>query len=74
MLTITHQLKLTPRETERLRQVSYERQLEAGMKNPGSAGFTAERFGDANPWISRETGRPSIAEKESLGPDSAVTN
>jgi hypothetical protein len=44
------------------------------MKNPGSAGFTAERFGDANPWISRETGRTAVAEKESFGPDSAVTN
>lgn len=40
-------LALTPRENERLRQVSYERQLERGMKNPGSAGLTADRFGDA---------------------------
>lgn len=43
-------LALTPRENERLRQVSYERQLERGMKNPGSAGLTAERFGDAVRW------------------------
>lgn len=45
-------LKLTPRESERLRQVSYERQLEAGAKNPGSAGLVVERFGDAEPWKS----------------------
>ena len=44
-------LKLTPRESERLRQVSYERQLERGFKNPGSAGLVVERFGDADPWI-----------------------
>ncbi|RYP24152.1 hypothetical protein DL765_000647 [Monosporascus sp. GIB2] len=40
-------LGLTPRESERLRRVSYERQLEAGFPNPGSAGLTADRFGDA---------------------------
>jgi uncharacterized membrane protein len=44
-------LSLTPRESERLRQVSYERQLEAGAKNPGSAGLVVERFGDAEPWV-----------------------
>ena len=43
-------LKLTPRESQRLRQVAYEKQLEAGMKNPGSAGLVTERFGDADPW------------------------
>lgn len=35
------QLHLTPRESERLRQVSYQRQLEAGFKNPGHAGLVA---------------------------------
>ncbi len=30
--------------------VSYERQLEAGMSNPGSAGLVVERFGDADAW------------------------
>jgi prepilin-type processing-associated H-X9-DG protein len=44
-------LRLTPRESERLRQVSYERQLEAGMDNPGSAGLVVERFGDADTWL-----------------------
>jgi hypothetical protein len=72
MLTIVYQLKFTPRETQRLRQVSYEKQLEAGMKNPGSAGLTVERFGDADPWISNETRRINVAEKKSLGPDTAV--
>jgi len=43
-------LNLTPREGNRLRQVSYERQMERGFAHPGSAGFTAERFGDAEPY------------------------
>ena len=46
-------LRLTPRESERLRMVSYERQLERGMKNPGSAGLVVERFGDADVWVPR---------------------
>lgn len=44
------QLKLTPAESERLRNVSYQRQLEAGMKNPGRAGLTVDRFGDSEKW------------------------
>ncbi|EMC91919.1 hypothetical protein BAUCODRAFT_57336, partial [Baudoinia panamericana UAMH 10762] len=40
-------LRLTPAETERLRKVSYERQLERGMRQSGSAGLVAERLGDA---------------------------
>jgi hypothetical protein len=43
-------LNLTPAESERLRAVSYERQLEAGFKNPGRAGLTVDRFGDAPTW------------------------
>lgn len=41
MLTCLLQLHLTPRESERLRQVSYERQVEAGFKNAGHAGLVA---------------------------------
>ena len=44
------QLRLTPKESNRLRQVSYERQLERGMSRPGCAGLVAERFGDAEPF------------------------
>ncbi|KAH7056943.1 hypothetical protein B0J12DRAFT_568745 [Macrophomina phaseolina] len=44
-------LRLTPREARRLRLESYKRQLEAGMRNPGSAGLTAEKLGDAEPWV-----------------------
>ncbi|EUC40136.1 hypothetical protein COCMIDRAFT_109566 [Bipolaris oryzae ATCC 44560] len=44
-------LHLTPREAQRLRQVSYQKQLEAGMRNPGSAGLTADRLGDAYRWV-----------------------
>ncbi|KAI1640125.1 hypothetical protein F4809DRAFT_592672 [Biscogniauxia mediterranea] len=43
-------LHLTPAGTERLRRVSYERQLKAGMKHLGSAGLTADRLGDAEQW------------------------
>ncbi|KAL9008953.1 MAG: hypothetical protein Q9173_005974 [Seirophora scorigena] len=43
-------LRLTPKEGERLRKISYQRQLEAGFKHPGSAGLTAARFGDADAW------------------------
>ena len=43
-------LQLTPRETNRLRNVSYQRQLEAGFKHPGSSGLTADRWGDADAW------------------------
>ena len=43
-------LALTPREAQRLRLVSYQRQLEAGYKTPGSAGLVIEKFGDAEEW------------------------
>lgn len=53
LATIVHALGvewylwLTPAETARLRAFSYERQLKAGFRHPGSAGLTADRFGDA---------------------------
>jgi hypothetical protein len=43
-------LRLTPREAERLRQISYEKQLAAGFKHPGNAGLVVSRFGDADEW------------------------
>ena len=43
-------LALTPRESNRLRQVSYEKQMERGFSHPGSAGLTSDRWGDAEPW------------------------
>ncbi|KAK3117582.1 hypothetical protein LTR53_000907 [Teratosphaeriaceae sp. CCFEE 6253] len=43
-------LRLTPVESDRLRQVSYERQLERGFRRPGYAGLTVERFGDGAPY------------------------
>ena len=52
-ITIEVYLRLTPAESERLRQVSYERQIERGFKNPGSAGLVAQRLGDANPYVPR---------------------
>lgn len=44
-------LQLTHAEGERLRRVSYERQPEAGLKYPGSAGLTVDRWGDAEAWL-----------------------
>ncbi|KAF9771282.1 hypothetical protein IL306_011096 [Fusarium sp. DS 682] len=44
-------LRLTSSESERLRKVSYRWQLDAGMKDPGNAGLTAQRLGDAEPWV-----------------------
>ncbi|EER25856.1 hypothetical protein D8B26_008174 [Coccidioides posadasii str. Silveira] len=43
-------LRLTPREAERLRDVSFERQLAAGYENPGSSGLVIENWGDAKQW------------------------
>ncbi|KAF7192133.1 hypothetical protein HII31_06519 [Pseudocercospora fuligena] len=43
-------LRLTPAESDRLRQISYERQLKRGWKTAGYSGLVAERFGDANPF------------------------
>lgn len=53
-------LHLTPRESQRLREVSYQRQLEAGMRSPGSAGLTVDRLGDAEKWSLRESRKDSL--------------
>lgn len=58
-------MHLTPKEAERLRCVSYQRQLEAGMKDPGCAGLTADRLGDSDKWI------PPV--KERVGSDITIT-
>ncbi|KAF2642175.1 hypothetical protein P280DRAFT_449706 [Massarina eburnea CBS 473.64] len=52
-------LHLTPKEAERLRNVSYQRQLEAGMRNPGSAGLTGDRLGDSESWVPESLGKKS---------------
>ncbi|KAI1326616.1 hypothetical protein F5Y16DRAFT_374066 [Xylariaceae sp. FL0255] len=61
-------LTLTPAESERLRQFSYERQLKAGMRNPGSAGLTSDRLGDAKRWA------PQIESDESNSQSTEVRN
>lgn len=43
-------LSLTPLEAERLRRLSYHKQLAAGLPNPGSAGTTVQGWGDAGEW------------------------
>jgi hypothetical protein len=48
-------LGLTPKEAQRLREVSYQRQLQAGIRSAGSAGLTADRLGDAEGWTPRES-------------------
>ncbi|KAM0550796.1 hypothetical protein ACHAPJ_008659 [Fusarium lateritium] len=50
-------LHLTPAEAERLRKVSYRRQLEAGMASPGNAGLTVQRLGDTDPWVCPDDGQ-----------------
>ncbi|TGJ85790.1 hypothetical protein E0Z10_g3010 [Xylaria hypoxylon] len=59
-------LHLTPAENERLRNVSFQRQLEAGMKNPGRAGLTADRLGDATKWTPTPTAGNASDGDESL--------
>jgi len=44
-------IHLTPKESERLRMISYYKQKAAGLSPPGSAGITADRWGDSSPWI-----------------------
>ncbi|CAE6439415.1 unnamed protein product [Rhizoctonia solani] len=39
-------IHLTPGETARLRKVSYQKQLERGMKHPGSMGTVGDKLGD----------------------------
>ncbi|KAH6682694.1 hypothetical protein B0J14DRAFT_130625 [Halenospora varia] len=62
-------LNLTPVEGERLRTVSYERQLEAGFKNPGSAGLTSDRWGDAPEWRPKRSESLSSTEAKVDGGD-----
>ena len=44
-------LDLTPAESQRLRQISYERQLGREFRNPGSAGLVAQQLGGAHPYV-----------------------
>lgn len=59
-------LNLTPRESNRLRQVSYERQMEKGLTPFGSAGLTSDRWGDAEPWRPLEKSKTADADKASV--------
>jgi hypothetical protein len=65
-------LGLTPREGQRLREVIYQRQMERGIKNPGSAGLVAEKLGDAEPWVMRGRSSKESDEYGSEGLDQAV--
>lgn len=68
------QLHLTPAESARLRQVSYERQLARKFKNPGNAGLTVQRFGDAEPWVPKhEQNAAVIVPVVMEGKNSAMT-
>ncbi|OQV04341.1 hypothetical protein CLAIMM_09237 [Cladophialophora immunda] len=57
-------LSMTPREAQRLRMVSYVKQLKAGMSNPGSAGLVVEKFGDAEAW--KPTGEVDIGDRDRM--------
>ncbi|KAL6855487.1 hypothetical protein ACO1O0_006636 [Amphichorda felina] len=56
-------LAATTREAQRLRQVSYERQLARGFKNPGSAGFFWGKFGDVEPFVPKSDSRGAGEER-----------
>lgn len=53
-------LNLTPAEADRLRLISWAKQLSAGL--PRDAGLTVQKYGDARPWVSE-----SIAEDRRFG-------
>lgn len=80
LLGVELYLHLTKAESERLRQVSYERQLERGWKHPGRAGLTSDKFGDEEEWqpsANSQLSRPVQAEQkadlgEVLSDDSSV--
>ncbi|KAI1261095.1 hypothetical protein F5Y18DRAFT_215667 [Xylariaceae sp. FL1019] len=57
-------LHLTSTETGRLRRISYERQLAAGMKHPGSAGLTTDRLDDVEKWRAPKSSRDRIREDQ----------
>lgn len=50
MVGVELYIMLTPREHERLRRVSWERQMARGYLNPGSAGLVPEMIGDMDAW------------------------
>ncbi len=50
LLAVEIYLHLTTAEAQRLRIVSHQKQLKAGMKNPGGAGLTGDRWGDVEAW------------------------
>ncbi|KAF7970158.1 hypothetical protein HWV62_24860 [Athelia sp. TMB] len=50
MVGVELYIMLPPREHERLRRVSYERQMARGYLNPGSAGLVPEMIGDMDKW------------------------
>lgn len=44
-------IRLTPKENERLRMISYRKQQALGLSPAGSAGLTADRLGSSYPWV-----------------------
>lgn len=53
-------LYMTPAESERLRQVSYHKQLAAGMRHLGRAGLSVDRLGDTAKWSPHADAKPDI--------------
>lgn len=47
-----------------MRKISYERQLAAGMRHPGSAGLTADRVGDAEAYIPADKPESEVVDVE----------
>ena len=61
-------LHFTPAESQRLRQVSFERQQERGFSRPGSAGLTSDRLGDAE-WVPLKQHAEQDAQRKSITQD-----
>ncbi|KAK2612260.1 hypothetical protein QQS21_001686 [Conoideocrella luteorostrata] len=66
-------LHLTPAEADRLRNVSYQRQLEAGFSNAGRAGLTTDRIGDAAIWTPANDKKDVAAVAPSVSNDSVMS-
>ncbi|KAI1821982.1 hypothetical protein F4861DRAFT_516635 [Xylaria intraflava] len=71
MVGVELYLHLTSAEHERLRNLSYRRQLKKGMENPGSAGWIVDPFGDEAKWTPKSeikdagnTEKPSKTSKD----------
>ncbi|KAL6156901.1 hypothetical protein ACJQWK_06740 [Exserohilum turcicum] len=67
-------LYLTPSETKRLREISYQKQIKAGMRNPDSSDLSAHRLGGSYKRSPRATPESNMASSVygTIAPDSRI--